>query len=302
MQVDDWNHVQYALAVARAGTLSGAAQQLGVSHSTVLRRVDALEKNLRTQLFYRHARGYVPTEAGRRLAHAAESMQDQLNLLVERVHGPAELLRGNLAIHTDAELVSPLLPLLQRFQRRHPELRLQMEESTDWPGSHRGEVRVGLRVSARPNEAGCAVQSLPPLGYSLYASDSYLRNHGELHSLDAIDGHRFISCADNDDCPAFKWLRESVPERQIKLHCGSQGQLLEAARAGFGIAPLCAWRARGDDGLRRLLPPPNEWRRNLWLYCRQEQYAAGELRAFSDFIGEYLARLQRMRPVGRGAR
>ena len=297
--MDDWNHVQYAMAVARAGTLSGAAQQLGVSHSTVLRRVDSLEKNLRTQLFHRHARGYVPTEAGRLLARAAESMQDQLNLLVERVRGPEEPLRGSLVIHTDAELLSPLLPLLQRFQRRHPELRLQLEEGADWPGSCGGEIRVGLRVNEHPNETGCTVQSMPPLGYSLYASDSYLRSRGGLRGLDAIAAHRFITRIDSDDCPAFKWLRESVPESQIVLHCGSQGQLLEAARAGFGIVPLCAWRARGDDGLRRLLPPPKEWQWKLWLFFRREQYAAGEVRAFSDFIGEYLARLQRIRSVGR---
>lgn len=104
--VKDWNNLHYALAVARAGTLSGAALELNVSHSTVLRRIDALEKALDTRLFIRHPRGYVPTEAGQMLMNAAENMQDQLDLMVGKMQGVDEALHGTLVITTVNTLYS----------------------------------------------------------------------------------------------------------------------------------------------------------------------------------------------------
>jgi len=292
LQVDDWNQVHCALAVARTGTLSGAAQQLGVSHSTVLRRVDSLEKALQARLFDRHARGYVPTEAGRLLMRAAESMQEQLNLLVGRVHSGRQPLSGDLSICVTEELAAPLLPLMQRFQRRHGDLRLQLVASG-------GDV--GLCGGARPGAAGLAVQPLPPLAYSLYGARSYRRKYGALRSLEQLGGHRFIACAELAGHPALGWLEQAVPKRQLALRCDSIGQLIEAVRAGIGIAPLSVWRARSDDGLCRLLPPPAEWRRDLWLYSPRASSGTSAVRVFSAFVSDFLERLQRVRAVDEAA-
>lgn len=294
MQVDDWNHVHCALAVARAGTLSGAAQQLGVSHSTVLRRVDSLEKKLHTRLFYRHARGYVPTEAGRLLMRAAESMQEQLNLLVGRVRNGNQPLSGDLVVCAGEELVAPLLPLLQRFQRRHEGLRLQLTADS----GHCNGVAVGLRLGLRPAGTGLAVQPLPRLPYSLYGARGYLRKYGALRSLEQLGGHRFIACVESAGHPALEWLEQSVPKRQIALRCSSVGQLIEAVRAGIGIAPLCVWRARAEEGLCRLLPPPAQWLRDLWLYNPRDASGNSAVRVFSAFVSDVMTRLQRVHSAG----
>ncbi|WP_346839341.1 LysR family transcriptional regulator [Microbulbifer sp. SAOS-129_SWC] len=293
MQIDDWNQVHCALAVARAGTLSGAAQELGVSHSTVLRRVDSLEKTLNARLFYRHPRGYVPTEAGRLLMRAAQSMQEQLNLLVGRVCSGRQPLSGALTVCVGEELVAPMLPLLQRFQRRHQGLSLRLAGSV---GECRG-VAVGLCAGARPSAAGLAVQSLPRLPYSLYGARSYLRKYGALRGLDQFGGHRFISCADCAAHPALEWMEQSVPKRQLALRCGSAGQMLEAVRAGIGIAPLSVWRARAEEGLCRLLPPPAEWQRDLWLYSPRDACGNSAVRVFSAFVIDCIARLQRVHSI-----
>ncbi|MFV2038021.1 MAG: LysR family transcriptional regulator, partial [Paracoccaceae bacterium] len=76
-----------AYQVARAGTVSGAAEVLGVHHATVIRHVDALEQSLGVKLFQRHSRGYTPTEAGQDLLKVAAATDDQLAQLVGRIKG-----------------------------------------------------------------------------------------------------------------------------------------------------------------------------------------------------------------------
>lgn len=291
MQVNDWNHVHYALAVARAGTLSGAAEQLGVSHSTVLRRVDTLEKSLRTRLFYRHARGYVPTEAGRKLMRAAESMQAQLNTLVGSVGGADEQLCGTLLVSVPAPLLARVAPLLRRFQRRHPGIALELDTDPGFPSPERGEAHIGIRIGAQPEAPDCVVQSVTPLRYSLFASPEYLREKGSFDSLERIGHHRFIGLSgDAEADPMAQWVDRWVPGRQITLRCSSADQFPDAVRAGFGIAPLSLWQASGDDSLCRLLLPPDDWTSELWLFTHRDMRDTRRVRALCSFIGERLQR------------
>lgn len=287
MQVKDWNHIHYALAVARAGTLSGAADQLGVSHSTVLRRVDALEKSLRTRLFHRHARGYVPTEAGRLLMSAAENMQDQLDLLVGRVQGVDEQLRGTLVVTTVSNLAPKIMPMLKQFQQQYPEVRLELVTGSRPLRLEHGEAHIGIRPGAKPTEPDYVVQRALRLRHSLYASSAYLREFGALHSLEQIEGHRFIaSSRDTSFIPFMQWLNRCVPEEQIALRCNSFDHFYDAVRAGIGIAPLNSWNAQGDDRLRQLMPPPEDWSTDVWLITHRDIHRTRKVQAFLECFKE----------------
>ena len=81
--MDNWDEIRTAFNVARIGTVSGAAEVLGVHHATVIRHIDAIEKRLGVRLFQRHARGYTPTEAGTDLLRVAQATDDQLNQLMK---------------------------------------------------------------------------------------------------------------------------------------------------------------------------------------------------------------------------
>ena len=83
--MDNWDEVKTALHVARIGTVSGAAEVLGVHHATVIRHIDALEERLGVKLFQRHPRGYTATEAGEDLCRVAQTAQDQFAQFA-RVH------------------------------------------------------------------------------------------------------------------------------------------------------------------------------------------------------------------------
>ena len=96
--MDNWDEVRTAYQVARIGTVSGAAEVLGVHHATVIRHIDSIESRLGIKLFQRHARGYTPTEAGSDLLRVAQATDDQFNQLVGRLKGQGDAVAGELVV------------------------------------------------------------------------------------------------------------------------------------------------------------------------------------------------------------
>ncbi|MBD3788713.1 MAG: LysR family transcriptional regulator, partial [Sphingomonadales bacterium] len=120
MPIDTWDEIRTAFHVARMGTVSGAAEVLGVHHATVIRHIDALEKRLGAKLFQRHARGYTPTEAGRDLLQVAQATEDQFGHLVSRIKGLGEAVTGDLVITSIPGIAGLLTPVFVAFQKAHP--------------------------------------------------------------------------------------------------------------------------------------------------------------------------------------
>ncbi|MCA0894359.1 LysR family transcriptional regulator [Microbulbifer agarilyticus] len=290
--VKDWNNLHYALAVAKAGTLSGAALELDVSHSTVLRRIDALEKALKTRLFIRHPRGYVPTEAGRMLMGAAENMQDQLDLLVGKMQGVDETLQGSLVITTVGTLIPMLMPIVRGFQRKNPQLRLELVADSRQLRLEHGEAHIGIRPGAKPSEPDYVVQKAISLYSSLYASAAYLRECGPFQSLEQVAGHRFVAPVDAYDfIPSLAWIARAVPEEQIVLRCNEFSGFEDAARCDVGIAAIISWCAEARPGLQRLIEPPSDWSTDLWLVTHRDMHRTQKVQLFLCWLKQELARL-----------
>ena len=123
--MDNWDEVRTAYQVARLGTVSGAADVLGVHHATVIRHIDALEKRLGVKLFQRHARGYTPTEAGADLLRVAQATHDQFQQLAGRIKGRGNDMSGDLVLTSLPGLAHLLTPALVAFQQEHPKLVLR---------------------------------------------------------------------------------------------------------------------------------------------------------------------------------
>ena len=98
MDDESWDDIRAALAVARSGTVSGAAQLLDVHHATVIRRIDALEARLGAKLFQRHARGYALTEAGHLLLDAGSAVEARLAQMAARISGTGERIEGEIRV------------------------------------------------------------------------------------------------------------------------------------------------------------------------------------------------------------
>ena len=126
----DWSDLKHALAVAEAGSLAGASRQLGVNHTTVLRRLDALEATLGTRLFDRKRSGYEPTDAGQAVLAHARHMADRVDEIERQVLGRDRELTGVLRVATAFVIMEHLLPApLADFARAYPGIEVEVTEN-----------------------------------------------------------------------------------------------------------------------------------------------------------------------------
>ena len=159
--MDNWDEIRTAYQVARLGTVSGAAEVLGVHHATVIRHIDALEGRLGAKLFQRHARGYTSTEAGLDLLRVAAATDDQLSQLVGRIKGRDAQVAGDLVV-TSLDSLAPVMGrLLAEFQKAHPDVLVRYLTGERLFRLEYGEAHVAIRAGVTaPDQPDNVVQSL----------------------------------------------------------------------------------------------------------------------------------------------
>src|SRR6056297_2991610 len=146
LTMDNWDEIRTAYQVARKGTVSGAAEALGVHHATVIRHIDALEERLGVKLFQRHARGYTSTEAGQDLLQVAQATDDQFTQLVGRIRGRGDEVSGELVV-TSLPAASPrMTPAMAKFQAGFPGLIVRYLTGEEVLRLEYGEAHVALRA------------------------------------------------------------------------------------------------------------------------------------------------------------
>ncbi|RDE23076.1 LysR family transcriptional regulator [Motiliproteus coralliicola] len=292
-QKTDWNDIHVAFQVANHGTLSAAAEALGVHHSTVLRRVNALEKRLGTRLFHRHPRGYTPTEAGMLLTQVAENTQAGFDRLLGKLQGTDTQLSGTLVVTTVNSMISNLMPMLAEFQQLYPQVRLEYAADSRIMKLEYGEAHVSIRPGTRPTDPDYVVQRLAEGAASIYADDAYIAQHGLMESLDDIEGHRFIRTVAPYSMIAFmEWMNKTVPDSQISLRVNDLMGFIPAIRAGFGAAPLPCWMASTDPSLKPLITPPPEWTGPMWLVTHVDLHRSSKVQAFTQFLKQRIQQEQ----------
>ncbi len=284
-QITDWNDIHVAYQVAKLGTLTAAAEALNVHHSTVLRRINALEKKLGSRLFHRHARGYEPTEAGQLLTQVAEDTQNSFDRLLGKLEGADTQLTGTLVITTVNNLAPFLMPILADFQEEYPEIKLEYATDSRLLKLEHGEAHISIRPGKKPNDPDYVVQKLASVATTLYGSLDYVMKHGLIQDLSDVTGHRFISTIESFDRTVFmQWMNANVPPEQIYYRSNTFSNFPHAAIAGLGAAPIACWQARMESSLRPLLPPPEDWNFDLWLLTHRDMHRTSKVQAFTQFL------------------
>ncbi|HMO06729.1 MAG TPA: LysR family transcriptional regulator [Paracoccaceae bacterium] len=266
MGFQNWDEVRTAYEVARLGTVSGAAEVLGVHHATVIRHIDALERRLGVRLFQRHARGYTPTEAGRDLLAVAQVTQERFAQLAGRIRGQGETVSGEIVVTSIFGMGQLLVPALSSFQNAHPGLVVRYLTDSRLFRLDFGEAHVAIRAGTAPAEPDNVVQPFVRLRAGLYAARSYAERRGLPKGQDDLAAHDFVAADDGSSrAPFLRWMRERVPAERMTFRTSEPAVMDEAIRSGAGIGFMMAWRAEGDPDLVEVLPPRPEWEAPLWL-------------------------------------
>ncbi len=283
--MENWDEVRTAYQVAKMGTVSGAAEVLGVHHATVIRHVDALETRLGVKLFQRHARGYTPTEAGQDLLRVAQATDDQFGQLVGRLKGHGDAVSGELVVTSLSAMSALLVPALTEFQNQHPDLIIRFLTGSRLFRLEYGEAHVAIRAGAPPEQPDNVVQPFMTQQHNLYASQGYIDKYGPLKGLDDMANHRFVA---NDDvesrAPYSKWLRAHAPESALSFRCVAGVSMQDALIAGAGIGFLTQWEAARYPHLVRMMDPLPEWTSDLWLVTHVDLHRTPKVQTFLKFL------------------
>lgn len=284
MSFDHWDEIRTAYQVARMGTVSGAAEVLGVHHATVIRHIDALEGRLGAKLFQRHARGYTATEAGQDLLSVAAGADDQFTQLAGRIKGRGDEVTGELIV-TSLEYLSPLfIPAIARFQEVHPDLRVRLITDMRLLRLEYGEAHVAIRAGRASDQPDNVVQPFFLQSMRLMAHPDYVARHGVLEESN-IGSHRFIgSTLDSPLAPFLRWLNEMVPAKSIVFRTSEMREMKDAVEAGIGIGFLPSWDVDATEGLVEMLPSLEEWTAKLWLVTHVDLHRTAKVQTFLRFL------------------
>ncbi|MDJ0628208.1 MAG: LysR family transcriptional regulator [Rhodobacter sp.] len=285
MTLGTWDEIRTAFHVARLGTVSGAAEVLGVHHATVIRHIDALEERLGAKLFQRHARGYTPTEAGQDLLQVAQTTDDQFTQLAGRIRGRGEEVTGDLIITTLSGLAPLLVPSVIKFQNDHPDLVVRLLTGERLFRMEYGEAHVAIRAGSPPDQPDNVVQPFCRQSGAMYAAPAYIEEFGMPAGEDDLEGHRFI-CHDSETArsPFDRWIRANIPADQITFRATEQMVMQRAVREGAGIGFMPLWDARNYPDLVQVLPPREDWSAPLWLVTHVDLHRTMKVQAFTAFL------------------
>jgi DNA-binding transcriptional LysR family regulator len=283
--LEHWDEIRTAYQVAKQGTVSGAADVLGVHHATVIRHIDALEARLGAKLFQRHARGYTPTEAGHDLLRVAGATDDQFQQLAGRIRGQGEGVIGDLVV-TSLPLVSHVLtPILVGFQQENPGLHIRYLTSDRLFRLEYGEAHVAIRAGTTPQEPDNVVQLFGQFRGALVASDAYVSRHGMPKGEADLANHWFVANdATGGRAPWSDWIKALVGADRIIFRTSDDKAMRGAIQEGAGLGFVANWEAENDPSLHRVLPSREEWSVRLWLVTHVDLHRTPKVQGFLHYL------------------
>lgn len=296
------DHLRYFLEVSRTGRLTDASRTLGVDHTTVGRRITALEKSAGQRLFDRTPAGWRLTEAGRRLVGYAETVESTLIAAFEDQTSDTGSLRGTVRIAApDGFGAFVLTPKLGALRDKHHDLDIELVTATEHNSLATREFDIAITLE-RPSPRLVVARQLATYTLALYAAERYLAAQPAIDSVDGLRGHTLISYVDALlDVAPLRILDSILPDGRAQIQTNNiTGQWI-AARSGVGIAPLPSYIGEPDDTLIPVLPGLVSVERTYWTVIPRELTGLARVKVVDDFIGAVVAEEPHMHavPVGR---
>lgn len=288
----DWDDFRFFLAVARHGSLSGAARALGVNHTTVLRRVAGLEESAGVQLFERLPAGYALTAAGDELLSIAAKVEEDIAAANRRLSGKDSRVGGSLSVTTVDILALHMLPRpLAAFRAIRPEIQVNLMIAEATLSLTKREADVAIRSTLKPpdNLVGRAVSGM---AFAVYGSAGYLEHAGcgARHGDHDWEEHDWVGFDESYAHTAMaRWQVRRVPARRVGYRVNSVAAMFEAVRAGLGVALLPCGLGDADPALHRLGGLVEGVESRIWLLTHEDLRHMGRVRVFLDFMAEALS-------------
>lgn len=285
-----WDEFRLVKAIADARSLVGAADALGVNHSTIFRRLGAVEKALGARLFERSRSGYQPTAAGEEMAALAAGMADSVVEFERRVAGRDVKPSGELRVTTgDSMGVHLLPPIFARFRKLNPGVYLDIILAPHQLNLSRRDADVAIRATNDPPET-LVGRRIGPIRWAVYAAPKLVTEHGAKLMAEAP----WVGFGDGLGAPGSRrWTDRNIGQRRQGMRVNSLVSMAEAIAAGAGAGVLPCFLGTGRDDLARVGDPIRELDVDLWVLTHPDMRHAARVRAFTDYVGAQLVKLRK---------
>ena len=303
----DWSDLRHALAIAEAGSLAGAARSLGVNHTTVLRRLDALEARLGARLFDRQRSGYTPTVAGQALVAQARYMADRAHEIERQVMGLDRELTGLLRVTTAFVIMEHLLPApLASFAREHPGIEVEVVENAflvdlsrqrpEVPGQAfaQREADVALRLSSQVAEhlVGRNVGLTQCRIYARRGAPGLPQTVQPLPDL-VRDAPWVAFEQGQQDRIYDRWMRTRIEGARVRVRVDIFNATAAMLRTGIGVGLLPTFMETSNPELVAVSDPIPELAAPVWMLTHPDLRQTARVRAFMQHVGDEMS--QRLR-------
>lgn len=282
----NWEDLRYVLAVIREHNLSRAAVSLGVTHTTVGRRVRAIEEQLGVRLFDRTPDGLLPTAAGQDVGDVAERMESDVLSLHGRVLGRDAQLRGKLRVSTMDMFFAAYHGVFASFAQRYPSVELTVATTPDRVSLTRRDADVALRLSNDPPEY-LVGRKVGRVEFAVYGSEDLIERVGTdagygdypwIHWDERIDS-RWLDT----------WLAVHAPRARVAMRVdGNTMALRNAIVGGIGVHFLPCFDGDAAPSLRRVGDIDTSFGHDLWLLTMPDLRGNIRVRAFMDHMEQAL--------------
>ncbi|SCW70036.1 DNA-binding transcriptional regulator, LysR family [Sphingobium faniae] len=287
MKPFEWGDLLFFLELVRTGSPSAAGKKLKVDHTTVRRRISALEDGLRARLFTVKSGPQQLTEEGERLLAYAESMETLILRAVEEVADRDLAISGTVRVGVPEGFGTRFLAArLAGFCAANPELDVKLMVLPRALNMSNREADIAIDFGM-PHQQRKIARKLMDYQVSIYASPAYLDGAPPLEAIGDISEHRLVGYIDelnNDskntleaaftDCPRIGFASTSIEAQK------------EAIKAGYGIGILPDFLVTNDDGLVKPLPKEMSARKEFWMIMQPEMINLARVRTVIDFIVE----------------
>jgi DNA-binding transcriptional LysR family regulator len=278
-----WDDFRYVKAIADARSLGGAAQAMGVNHSTVFRRLGQIEEHLGSRLFERGRGGYTLTPCGEEMVRLAVRLGEDITTFERKVTGQDLRPSGDLRITTnDMILLHLLTEVLVEFRRAYPDILLDVVVSNTMLNLSKRDADVAVRATYYQPEA-LAGRRMCRIAWSVYGPEHLAEERFD-PNVDTAR-HKWIGVSNHSSMArAAKWLKDhGGGEVRYVYKVNTLLGLAEAAAAGVGLALLPCFIGEKVPGLVRLCAPISELEGELWLLTHPDLRNTARVRAFLDF-------------------
>ena len=281
----NWNDLRVFLALARAGSVRSAALRLSISHSTVVRRIEALEASLQVRLFERLSTGYILTSTGEAMLKQAEQVENEIHGIELNIFGRDAKLSGNISVAVAEPLIPLMMEDLQQFKIAYPDIDLEIIGSYDVKNLARREADVSIRIMSNPPEY-LVGHRLPNFNFSFYASPEYLQEH----DLDAVPSTASWIGIKEDISHNTQWFKDS-PYPQIPVRWTMPLMSLpNAAQAKLGMVRLRCFIGDRLPGLQRIKPNKIVKGNPGWILTLDDLRTTERVRTFMSFMAQGISR------------